>query len=109
MSDEGRTDEDSLNLAAAPARRRGPGAFAWVSLTLFVLALAAFLFAVAVGAYGGAIVTFFAVLGLSVPTLILMGAWIEVHIDDRGPSRVGLGLKPTVAERPAERAARSAR
>lgn len=66
-----------------PQLRQGPGAFAWISLSLLVLAAGALGYAFFVGAYGSAIVSLFAVLALSLPTLILMAVWIEVHIDNR--------------------------
>jgi hypothetical protein len=82
MSDQDRAGIPQ-DMPAPPALRRGPGALAWVSLGLFVLALVALLFAFAVGAYGGALVSFFAALLLSVPTLILMAVWIEVRVDNK--------------------------
>jgi uncharacterized membrane protein YciS (DUF1049 family) len=67
--------------------RQGPGAFAWISLGLFVLATAALVYAFIVGAYGSALVSMLAVAALSLPTLILMSVWIEVRIDNRRVTR----------------------
>ena len=55
----------------------------WVSLVLLVLALGSLVFAVITGAYGLTLVSIFAALALSIPTLILMAVWIEVQIDNR--------------------------
>jgi hypothetical protein len=68
-----------------PQLRQGPGAFAWISLGLFLLAAAALGYAFLVGAYGSALVSFLALLVLSLPTLILMAVWIEVQVDNPRP------------------------
>jgi hypothetical protein len=83
MTDRPRGDAAVPNRPIAPQLRQGPGAFAWISLGLLVLAAAALGYAFLVGAYGSALVSFFAVLALSLPTLILMAVWIEVQVDNR--------------------------
>ncbi len=67
--------------------RQGPGVFAWISLGLLILAAAALVYAFVVGAYGSAIISMFAVVALSLPTLILMAVWVEVRIDNRRLTR----------------------
>lgn len=66
-----------------PTLRQGPGAFAWISLALFVLAGAALGYAFLEGAHGGAVISALALIVLFFPTVILMAAWIEVHVDNR--------------------------
>jgi hypothetical protein len=66
-----------------PVLRKGPGVFAWLCLALFVAVAAVFVYAWVDGAYGAIIVTFFAGLLLSVPTLILVVAEIEARSDNR--------------------------
>jgi hypothetical protein len=83
MTDEASGDAVVANRPIAPQLRQGPGAFAWISLGLLILAAAALGYAFLVGAYGSALVSLFAVLALSLPTLILMAVWIEVHVDNR--------------------------
>ncbi len=63
--------------------RRGPGAFAWISLALLILAAGALVYAFIVGAYASALISMFAVIVLSLPTLILMAVWIDVRVDNR--------------------------
>lgn len=67
--------------------RQGPGAFAWISLALLVLAAGTLVFAVLTGAHGLTLMSTFAVLALSIPTLILMAVWIEVRIDNRAATK----------------------
>jgi hypothetical protein len=78
---------EGVAVPTPPHLRHGPGAFAWISLGLFVLAVGALIFALLVEAYVTFLVLFFAVLALSIPTLILMAAWIEVQIDNRRATR----------------------
>jgi hypothetical protein len=66
-----------------PQLRRGPGAFAGISLGLFLLAAAALGYAFLVGAYGSALLSFLALLALSIPTLIPVAVWVEVQVDNR--------------------------
>lgn len=79
-------DVDGVKYVSAQAPqqlRQGPGAFAWISLALLILAGGALTFAFIAGAYGGALISMFAVIVLSLPTLILMAVWIEVRVDNR--------------------------
>jgi hypothetical protein len=70
--------------AQAPQQlRQSPGAFAWISLALLILAGGALTFAFIVGAYAGALISMFAVIVLLLPTLILMAVWFEVRADNR--------------------------
>lgn len=66
-----------------PQLRQGAGAFAGISLGLFLLAAAALGYAFLVGAYGSALLSFLALLALSIPTLILVAVWVEVQVDNR--------------------------
>lgn len=87
MADQDAERPSSVYSPVPSQLRRGPGAFAWISLGLFVLAAAALVYAVIVGAYGSALISMFAVIALSLPTLILMAVWIEVRIDNRRLTR----------------------
>lgn len=83
MTEQAAADEVTAHPPIAPQMRQGPGAFAWISLALLALAAETLVFAVVTGAYGLTLVSIFAVFALSIPTLILMGVWIEVWIDNR--------------------------
>lgn len=74
--------ERSAPAPTPPVLRQGPGAFAWISLALFLLAALALGYAFVVGAYGSALISALALIALAIPTVILMAVWIEVRLDN---------------------------